>query len=168
MECRSYAFGFHHKSLQPMWHKQNCGWTPTDGLLACWWFVNWSCKTWYSHSIPYLDCKTLQHTWQKTHSHLRLISWLSGHKYQLLWSWHGEIWYGSIHQKNYWCFPWKDHGNDFYSSCWSSFLRSTPQLKLVYFSKTKLKFFITLLLNSYFYPVFFVISRLLFLSSQKE
>jgi hypothetical protein len=44
-------------------------------------------------------------------------------------------------------------------------LRSAPHLKLVYFPKTKLGFFITLPLNSSFYPVFVMISRLLFLSS---
>jgi hypothetical protein len=47
-------------------------------------------------------------------------------------------------------------------------LRSAPQLKLVYFPKTKLGLFITLPLNSYSYLVFVVISRLLFLSSQQE
>ncbi len=117
MGCRSYFSGFHYQSLWPMRCKKNCGWTPIDDWLACWWFTNWSSQAWYGHSIPCLDCKALQHAWQKSHSHLGLISWLSGHKYRLLWSRHGEIWYGSIHQKNYWCFPWKDHRSDFYSSC---------------------------------------------------
>ncbi len=42
-----------------------------------------------------------------------------GHR--LLWSWHDEIWHGSIHRQNYWCFPWKDHGSDFHPGRWSSF-----------------------------------------------